>query len=51
MNNEEAIKELMQLEYYGRPFDNSIEETNKADRKRQALSMAIEALRKADERH
>jgi len=44
MTNEEAIKEIQSLEYYGRPFDNSIEQTNKADRKRQALEMGIKAL-------
>lgn len=44
MNREEAINELIHLEWYGRPFDNTPEEVNKADRKIKALGMAIEAL-------
>lgn len=42
MGREEAIKELKELEYYGRPFDNSETE----DKKSKALFMAIEALEK-----
>ena len=44
MTNQEAIEEIKKLEYYGRPFDNSLEECNKASRKGMALDMAINAL-------
>ena len=44
MTNQEAIEEIKKLEYYGRPFDNSLEECNKASRKVMALNMAIKAL-------
>lgn len=40
MTTEEAIKELKNLEYYNRPFDNSETE----DKKSKALFMAIQAL-------
>lgn len=40
MTREEAIKELKELEYYNRPFDNSETE----DKKAKALFMAIKAL-------
>lgn len=48
MANKEAIKELEQLEFYGRPFDNTPEESNKANRKIVAVCKAIDALRKLD---
>ena len=40
----EVIKELKELEYYNRPFDNSAEEAEVAIRKAQAVDMAIKAL-------
>ena len=40
----EVIKELKELEYYNRPFDNSEEEAEVATRKAQAVDMAIKAL-------
>lgn len=45
----EAAKELKSLEFYCRPFDNSIEETNKANRKREAIYMAIQLLENESE--
>ena len=44
MTTEEAAEELKSLEYHCRPFDNSIEEANKSNRKRKALYMAIQLL-------
>lgn len=49
MTTTEAAKELKSLEYYCRPFDNSIEETNKANRKSEALYMAIQLLENESE--
>lgn len=48
MTNKEAIEELKQLEFYGRPFDNTSEESNKANRKIVAVCKAIDALQKLD---
>lgn len=48
MSNKEAIEELKQLEFYGRPFDNTCEESNKANRKIVAICKAIDSLRKLD---
>ena len=48
LSNSEAIAELKQLEFYGRPFDNTPDETNKANRKIVAIVKAIEALQKLD---
>lgn len=44
MTREDVINELRKLEYYGRPFDNSKEQGEKAIRKAQALAMAIQIL-------
>jgi len=48
MTREEAIKELCKLEYYGKPFDNSIEECRKAERKTEALLIAINDMKLLD---
>lgn len=48
LSNSEAITELKRLEFYGRPFDNTPEESNKANRKTAAIAKAIEALQKLD---
>ena len=45
MTREEAIKELYKLEYYGKSFDNSVEECRKAERKTEAIWVAIKALK------
>lgn len=45
MTNEEAIAEIMTLEWYHLPFDNTPEMCEKALRKEIALRMAIEALK------
>ena len=44
MTREEAIKDLKELEYYNRPFDNSEEAADVATRKAQAVHIAIQAL-------
>ena len=49
ISNKEAIEELKQLEFFGRPFDNTPEESNKANRKMAAIIKAIEALQKLDQ--
>jgi len=48
MTKEEAIKELKELEYYNRPFDNSAEAAEVATRKAQAVDMAIKALEQTE---
>ncbi len=48
LSNYEAIAELKQLEFYGRPFDNTPDASNKANRKIAAVVKAIEALQKLD---
>ena len=48
MTREEAIKELKELEYYNRPFDNSAEAAEVATRKAQAVDMAIKALEQTE---
>ena len=44
MTREEAIQELKTLEFYDRPFDNSVESSIEAHKKSKALTMAIKAL-------
>lgn len=46
LSNSEAIEELKQLEFFGRPFDNTPDASNKAHRKMVAIVKAIEALQK-----
>ncbi len=48
LSNSEAIAELKQLEFYGRPFDNSPFPSNTVNRKIAAVVKAIEALQKLD---
>ena len=48
LSNSEAIAELKELEFYGRPFDNTPDASNKANRKIAAVVKAIEALQKLD---
>lgn len=48
MTREEAIKELKELEYYNRPFDNSAESAEVATKKAQAVDMAIKALEQTE---
>ena len=48
LSNSEAIAELKQLEFFARPFDNTLDSSNKANRKIAAVVKAIEALQKLD---
>lgn len=48
LSNSEAIEELKQLEFFARPFDNTPDMSNKANRKMVAVVKAIEALQKLD---
>lgn len=44
MTNKEAIEELVNLEFYARPFDNSVEASIEANNKIEAVRLAIKAL-------
>ena len=48
MTNKEAIKELVNLEFYARPFDNSVEASIEANNKIEAVRLAIKALKDVD---
>jgi hypothetical protein len=50
MTNEEAIKELINLEFYARPFDNSVEAGIEANKKIEAVRLAIKALEERGEK-
>jgi hypothetical protein len=49
MTNKEAIEELVNLDFYARPFDNSIEASIEANNKIEAVRLAIKALEFIDE--
>lgn len=44
ISREEAVEELKHLEYYNRPFDNSVESCMKSEKRNEAILMAIKAL-------
>ena len=45
MKREEAIELLKRMEYYDRPFDNSVESSTKTYQLHEALHMAVKALK------